>query len=482
MSNRLNTPEDKADQIKLDSLKHKWYTSTPRRLYDLCIQTLVENINLLLVKPAQNECVVYKKKPKFTSSSTKYKIADHVGPLPTCISESLIKEYLKFYQMRLAELERDEYFCPVNSKTTAKKENLINYYDFLMAFINRPDKCSLTQVDYRQCELAQSSLEQRLKLKYQQQLANGHKIQTGYFKIIKNRSNSTFDLRSIRSRQKSHLIDKDLRSLVKNQNKLVYLDICPCDLSNKTIYYLNKHLTNSLKYLRLKNCCNWEKSNPSSGNNQQAQDQANENEFIFQFNNELSDLDSVDEDLELEEINNEQNLELNNFDFNLNAPRDQEENEDDDNFDAYLQEYVSRYEQGTNANKKTCRKHCKRHHKSKKCKKKSKQKYKLQKIEENKECKLFRPYKKAKHHHHHHHHHHKCKKSLKEKQINSKLTESQQTNAEASNQDKETSSILKWLVKRAVQNNSNNTNTTDSQRSSVSLIEHIKKGGVLGRD
>ena len=104
-------------------------------------------------------------------NSLKYLLRDSIGPIPNCICQSIIVEYSKHYLRLLEKHERDEYFLiEKNAKLTkkpdkAKRIDLINYYDLVMAMASRPDKCNINIVDYRQCIWSHSTLEQRLKLK-----------------------------------------------------------------------------------------------------------------------------------------------------------------------------------------------------------------------------------------------------------------------------------------------------------------------------
>ena len=389
--NNNNSEMPNQDQIKLDKIKHGWYHISPPKLYDLCIETIVKNIDLILVKSNSikiknsilndskdqkvkldnsepNELMDLKEEAATTSKSTvskkknsssssskkrhrrhkkkehkkdkkkrshrksyvKYRLADQVGPLPNCICESLLREYSKFYLKQLGKYERDEYFEVINSQTKAttnkQKRNyskLVSYYDFLMSFATRPEKCNLNSIDYRQCMWSTSKLEQRLKTKLTNKLANNQPIETNYFKLDNNSSDSSdnedntnearkkpnknnnklikkqmdFDLinstnsdrlKSLRAKQKSHLNDKDIKLIIKNQSKLNTLDICPCMLTNKTILLINKYLNNNyLRVLRLENCCNWNSKNSNNANLN---------------NNDPNDADDI-----VDEMNNHQN-------------------------------------------------------------------------------------------------------------------------------------------------------------------------------
>lgn len=74
-----------------------------------------------------------------------------------------------------------------------------------------------------------------------------------------------FKLKSVRSCQPAHLVDTDLKMIIRNQRKLVYLDVCPCMLTNRSVLWINKYLNAHLKCLRLHNCCNWSQAVGLSG-------------------------------------------------------------------------------------------------------------------------------------------------------------------------------------------------------------------------
>ena len=69
------------------------------------------------------------------------------------------------------------------------------------------------------------------------------------------KTNPAFE--SLRSKQPVHLSDTDLKLIIKRKRNLKCLDICPCNLTNRSIVLINKYLGRNLKYLRLQNCCNW---------------------------------------------------------------------------------------------------------------------------------------------------------------------------------------------------------------------------------
>ena len=291
MSNRIiqfiDGPSLSADEIsRLERLKHTWYFASPGRLYDLCVEAVVRNPGLLL--------------SRYESTSHRFTLAEHTGPLPANICKSLIQQQAKIYQQQLGQLERRDYFQIVNLKMTPP-EQLVSVYEFLMALASRPDKANLSYVDYRQCVNARSTLDQRLR-----QREGG-------------------ETSSIRARQPPHLRDRDLRLVLKH--KCEYLEICPCELTNKSIYLINKHLNKHLKYLRLQNCCNWIGNREEDG---EAADNENDedNDDFYLYN-----LQEYLEQRRQETVHDEEDEE------------EEEEDEDSGDFDAYLQEYVSRYEE-----------------------------------------------------------------------------------------------------------------------------------------
>lgn len=296
MSNRIIQFTDGSSQSSQESARHEklkqsWHFVSPPRLYDLCVETLARSPLLILTKAHG------KKRSKYT-------LAEQVGPLPSNICKSLIKQYAKIYLEQLGKIERRNYFQIINKKQTDRSgtPELISFYDFLMALASKPDKANLAYVDYRQCMNARSTLEQRLQQREES------------------------DVRSIRSKQPVHLKDRDLRLILKH--KCEYLEICPCELTNKSIYMINKHLTKHLKYLRLQNCCNWvgrREANTTEPAPNEEEDNDEENDDFY--------LDNLRE--YLEEKRGAQKEEVD----------EEEEDEDTGDFDAYLQEYVSRYEQ-----------------------------------------------------------------------------------------------------------------------------------------
>lgn len=170
---------EKANKLKLDRLKGTWYHATPDKLYDLCVKKVTRNIDLILVK----SCNDSKRLPK-----SRYRVRETVGPLPSPICESLIREYARFYVETLAQLEREEYFNTDEARKQSTPSRVISYYDVLMAFVCTPSKCSLNSVDYRQCMWATSALETRLKQKLEAQVLRNEPIRSNYFKVVENRA------------------------------------------------------------------------------------------------------------------------------------------------------------------------------------------------------------------------------------------------------------------------------------------------------
>ncbi len=54
-----------------DKIKESWYFVTPKNLYSLCIDSLVHNVNIILVKNNQTK-----------ASGSKYYLAETVGRIP----------------------------------------------------------------------------------------------------------------------------------------------------------------------------------------------------------------------------------------------------------------------------------------------------------------------------------------------------------------------------------------------------------------
>jgi len=213
-----------------DKIKESWYFVTPKNLYSLCIDSLVHNVNIILVKNNQTK-----------ASESKYYLAETVGIIPQNISQSLIKSYANYYIDQLKQLERNEYFNNKNEKSD-KQQQLVSYYDLLLVLASRSDRVYLNKIEYNQCLY----------------------------------SNSNF--KSMRAQQPAHLDDKELKLLIKNKH-CEYLDVCPCFLTNKSVHFINKYSNNSLKFLRLQNCCDWSKNLTS--NNEDEDDDSDDYDIDF---------------------------------------------------------------------------------------------------------------------------------------------------------------------------------------------------------
>ena len=603
---KTNDDLEQLEKLKLERIKDSWHHSSPSKLFDLCINKIVHNIDIILVKnepkkskesldatiinkddgktfdnddksakqsvlidtsyvtlknkkfksnnidddPSSNKRLdaklssrkfkKRKKQPKKskkpnTKFSLKYVLRDDLSPLPNIVCHSILTQYSKYYLDKLSEIERDVYFQIgkfMNTSSTkpnadtidqanasslshssslpqptasqnAKSNglNLINFYDLLMAFATRPDKCNLNTINYRQCIWSHSTLEQRLKVKYQSRLYAQQEINRNYFelsarssssslssdsdtwtryndcityikkKFSKKRGANTPRLVSLRSKQKAHLTDFEVRLMLKNQKNLNTLDVCPCMLTNKTILLINKYFSQSLKSLRFQNCCNWQQNKlQNSDQNQQHDDPLDLRHYMTSSNDEDDDDDDDEEDdddagnedyfnddytyrpgfknntlnndsnyenlvdvdqfmADVEELRSEQvyynpdededdddeyiaSLENNenddeyhnslNKDISSNYNEEYADDDDDDaNFHAYLQEYVSKYEQQEQDTEKKSEL--------------------LSLTDENKKSGC-----KSKHHHHHHHHHrhhhHKRRSSKHKKHRDHKKT------------------------------------------------------------
>jgi hypothetical protein len=370
---------------KFEKIKETWYYSSPPRLYDLCVDKLVKNLDILLVKNDTNcnrnrSCSNLRKQKDSTSvhlpstsidassnllgkhaandskSSTlksskksthhqkseqnsntneqkqiskikshracyhlsskskknkcncyshrannakkysllKYRLRDTIGPIPNCICQSIIVEYSKYYLSRVERHERNQYFQIENisnkekPRKSIKNIKLITYYDLIMAFASRAEKCNLNTIDYRQCIWSHSTLDERIKTKNKNKPVRAQSDDDAAEKNVDSYDSSDLDEnqmpKSLRSKQKSHLSDADLRTIVRSQKNLYHLDTCPCMLTNKSILLINKYLANNLKSLRFQNCCNWHHSNNQL---QQQEAERNPNLVAQQGDNQL---------------------------------------------------------------------------------------------------------------------------------------------------------------------------------------------------
>ena len=151
------SPEASQNVRKMERIKDSWYHQSPRRLFDMCIDVLVNNIDLILVKKkkkkkiksadhhdvggkggkmvtyqneldhslqayrrgqgCRNKSARSSKSSQQLNSRVKYDLAENVGPLPATICEAIITRYSQFYLSELGKLEREEYFQIMNAKT-----------------------------------------------------------------------------------------------------------------------------------------------------------------------------------------------------------------------------------------------------------------------------------------------------------------------------------------------------------------------------
>lgn len=201
--------------------------------------------------------------------------------MPDFIWSSLLRAYQLYYNEQLGQLERDEYFqlnrtvitckgekgkcnlnrsksshddkkdgeCLLNTSIDSSSTDLVTYYDLLMAIVAHKNKTSLDCVEFRSCIWEHSTLEARLE-----SVATNN-----------NNSDKKVAFESLRSKQPAHLSDSDLKLIIKRKRTLKSLDLCPCNLTNRSVVLLNKYLNKNLKYLRLQNCCNWVPDEPKGG-------------------------------------------------------------------------------------------------------------------------------------------------------------------------------------------------------------------------
>ena len=179
--------------------------------------------------------------------------------------------------------------------------------------------------------------------------------------------------------------------------------MCPRALTNKSLFYLNKYAHDSLKYLRLENCCNWEQQQQQQQAAQQPHERHRHNhhrngadldQFVFWYNDNEEDNDDDDDGDDYQDFiqggdwsfsedegdwgddDSVDRIDYANLELFYNQHRqqmpsassvleaamgtasswpmeeyrnenddDEDEEEDEQNFNAYLQEYVNRYEQ-----------------------------------------------------------------------------------------------------------------------------------------
>jgi hypothetical protein len=562
----------------IDKIKESWYFTTPKTLYSLCIDSLVHNINIILVKNKQTT------KSNNTNSSQKnlkYYLADTIGTIPQCISQSLIQSYAKYYIDQLGHLERNEFFQITNNNNNNNKNNsnekqLVSYYDLLLALASRPDRVYLNKIEYNQCLHSSSTLEQRIRTRIQadllsqtdrvQQLISNyfrlysateqqqhqHQQQTSSSSSSISDSNNKLILKSVRAQQPTHLDDKELKLLLKNKH-CEHLDICPCFLTNKSVHFINKYSSHNLKFLRLKNCCDWSKKLAANNNNNNMID-PNENEDDPSDEQDENDLDNSDNNSNDEENDylsdqNESDLDtdlkcyfntiLNNYEakdqINDETDSDEDGNDDFDQFDVYIEEYLNKHkidsetDSDSEHKNKRRRHHHYHHHRYKRNKSvqptsfsppsaqddsndlenflinnnltryntnisssnsNHRRRRRNKKLKQNKHkkskksktiCKLFKLNRKAR----------LCRKSLriklnsilnKNKQQQQHINQEQQATTSNDSCDREANSLIKWLVQSTIKNNNNNTNNQLNETlnsNSLSLIEQIKQRAAL---
>jgi hypothetical protein len=376
--NRRNQQQKQSIQTSIDcidKIKESWYFSTPKTLYSLCIDSLVHNINIILVKNKQTKSNNNNNNNTNSSKQLKYCLADTIGTIPQCISQSLIQSYAKYYIDQLGHLERNEFFQITNNNrqnnnnnNNSNEKQLVSYYDLLLALASRPDRVYLNKIEYNQCLHASSTLEQRIRTRIQTDLLSQtdrvQQLISNYFRLYSatgqqtsSDSNNKLILKSVRAQQPTHLDDKELKLLLKNKH-CEHLDICPCFLTNKSVHFINKYSSHNLKFLRLKNCCDWSKK--STNNNMIDPSDENEDPSDEQDENDLdnSDNNSNDDDEEDDYLSdqNESDLDtdlkcyfntiLNNYEAKdqINDETDGDEDGDDfDQFDVYLEEYLNKH-------------------------------------------------------------------------------------------------------------------------------------------
>lgn len=441
----------------IDQIKHSWYHTTPSTLYSLCIQTIVRNVNTILVTKNQLDSKHHQQQ-QHSSIRLKYRLNDSVSILPNNICQSILQSYAQHYLDQLGRLERIEFFQIQTNKSEQMQTDqperiqLIAYFDLLLAFASRPDKIYLNKIEYKQCVWSSSTLEQRLRTRIQNDLLSDSSIQqlnTNYFRLYSASSQDKFVLKSIRAQQQSHLEDKQLKLIIKNQlNRCQHLDICPCLLTNKSVALINK--CNNLKYLRLQNCCDWTQK-------------LNETDLDEEEEEESEDESDLDNDLK------------SYFETLLTNLDQTDDSDDTGEFDAYLEEYLNQYDSNeTTEHKNKRRRHHHHHHRHRKHKRNKNQKTsddemldfelflsnsarlssnKSKKVKkESTKCKLFKLNKQAK----------QCRKSLRAK-LNTILNKT--SKPKSSNEcDREANSLIKWLVQNTIKNTEPN-----------SIIEQIRQ-------
>ena len=251
ISNQQHQLQQQRLKSNILDLNHK----NVSKLYDLCIKSLIKN-NLYLIINNDN---------KYEQLKLKYK-------LPATICDSIIADYSIYYENKIRILERNQYFMLnqllrqhkrkqqqklvttnvdeelqqyIENFINDNKENLnlISSYELLKCFAK--ELCVSTAI-YKHCMRTQTPLNECLRKILKTTKAN---VLTA--EIIEH-VHKILNLRIINNPK--HLNDADLELLSKN--KIEYLDICPCVLTNRAICLINSNLK-CLKYLKLQNYCDW---------------------------------------------------------------------------------------------------------------------------------------------------------------------------------------------------------------------------------
>jgi Zyg-11 protein homolog len=287
------------------------------KLYDLCVKNLIKNSLELIIRGGLNV------------------------KLPATVCDSIFAEYLIYYENKVRIFERNEYFmlnqlmrqykkqeatlnelneqieCFINDNKN-RINNRISSYDLLKCFSN---ELSLSTVIYKQCLRTHTPLHERLK-----KLIKTLKSPILTQNLVEH-VNKILNLRNVNNPK--HLNDDDLELLCKN--KIEYLDICPCLLTNRVIFMINSSLK-SLKYLKLQNYCDW------------SQQQQNGEEYGRLFRNSLiiKEEEMIDEDEEDDDDDDDELIEqsTDNIEINENidyidddeeiSSSDDDEDDDDD--------------------------------------------------------------------------------------------------------------------------------------------------------
>ena len=287
------------------------------KLYDLCVKNLIKNSLESIIKRNNND------------EELRLRIK-----LPATLCDSILAEYFINYENKVRQFERNEYFM-LNQLLRQYKKNeaelsdlheqiesfirknssnnkLISSYDLLKCLSN---ELSLSTVIYKQCLRTQTPLHERLK------------------KILKTKSpiftpsliehvNKILNLR-ITSNPR-HLNDSDFERMLC-RNRVEYLDICPCLLTNRVVFLINSNLK-CLKYLKLQNYCDWSHQDIDCGRLFQIKKQMIKEEVMIDDGEEEDD--DEDEDGELVQQEEEEEEEINeNIEFIDDSSSSDDENE-----------------------------------------------------------------------------------------------------------------------------------------------------------